>query len=97
LRHLVNVPDDADNNIIYNSNITSSGDPAIDPDYTSWGSNIAALNYIGLIPYTIKAIQELDKENNNFKTRISVLETENEILKATLSNILMRLDNANIL
>jgi hypothetical protein len=38
----------------------SSGDPKIDPEWAEWGSEIAGVNYTGLIPYTIKAIQELD-------------------------------------
>ena len=54
LRHLVRVPDDAQPA----EAIGSSTDPAQDPDYSSWGTDAAALNYTGLIPYLIKTCQE---------------------------------------
>jgi len=34
-------------------------DPSIDPDYSNWGEP-ASVNYIGLIPYLVKSIQELN-------------------------------------
>ena len=40
--------------------IPTSLDPAQDPDYSSWGKEPAALNYIGLIAYLIKANNELN-------------------------------------
>jgi hypothetical protein len=82
LRHLITLPEGADSNALYSTTIQSSQDPSIDPDYKDWGSNIASVNYIGLIPYLVKAIQEKDEENKS--------------LKMALSNILQRLDNANI-
>ena len=39
--------------------IPTSIDPQQDPGYSSWGKNPATLNYIGLIPYLIKANNEL--------------------------------------
>ncbi len=47
-----------------------------DPDYTAlgWGDTPASLNYIGLIPYLIKSIQELKAESDAQKERIRILE-----------------------
>lgn len=73
LRHLVNSPSNVD------PYIATSLDPKVDPDYSSWGSNIAGVNYVGLIPYLIKGIQELSTEN-------STLKTENANIKAFLSS-----------
>jgi hypothetical protein len=59
LRHLISVPSDADP-IIYSSNISDSIDPQNDPTgyYKYWGTEKASVNYIGLIPYLIKGMQE---------------------------------------
>ena len=35
-------------------------DPTQDPDYSSWGDGIASVDYQGIIPYLIAAIQELN-------------------------------------
>jgi hypothetical protein len=79
LRHLVNLPEGADSNVLYSNTIQSSQDPSIDPDYKDWGSNIASVNYNGLIPYLIKAIQEKDEQitfmQNNMQTNIEAIET----------------------
>jgi hypothetical protein len=47
-----------------------------DPDYTAlgWGDTPASVNYIGLIPYLIKSIQELKAESDAQKERIRELE-----------------------
>jgi len=74
LRHIVNIPKDANSNVIYNSKITSSTDPSIDPDYKDWGTYPASVNYTGLIPYLIKSIQEKDIEINDLLLRVSALE-----------------------
>ena len=74
LRHLVNLPEDANSNALYNTTITSSDDPSIDPDYKDWGSKMASVNYIGLIPYLIKAIQEKDEEIIQLKSDYIQLE-----------------------
>ena len=71
LRHLVTVPVDADSNAVYSSNVTSSSDPSVDPDYSAWGSNLASVNYNGLIPYLIKALQEKDGEIKVLEARMS--------------------------
>ena len=75
LRHLVKVPTGADSNVLYASNVPSSADPTNDPaDYSAWGSNIAAVNYIGLIPYLVKAVQEKDTDIQELKARVAALE-----------------------
>eukprot|EP00798_Chlamydomonas_sp_ICE-L_P023444 gene23444-biopygen11101 len=75
LRHLVTIPEGADSNALYTTAITSSSDPSINPDYKDWGSNIAFLNYIGLIPYLIKSIQEKDADLQIAHSNIATLES----------------------
>jgi hypothetical protein len=70
LRHLVVVPKSA----TPADTIVSSEDPSVDPDYSSWGNEPAALNYMGLIPYLIAGFKELKQENDDLKTRITALE-----------------------
>jgi hypothetical protein len=65
LRHVVNVPSDA----TPVESISSSSDPTIDPDYSSWGTKPASINYNGLIPYLIETIKELN-------VRILILENK---------------------
>jgi hypothetical protein len=69
LRYIVSVPDSANSNIVYSSNVNSS-DPSIDPDYSSWGAESAGINYICLIPYLIKAVQELSADIKVLKSRL---------------------------
>jgi hypothetical protein len=56
--------------------IPVSPDVQQDPDYTAlgWGDTPASVNYIGLIPYLIKSIQELKAESDAQKERIRILE-----------------------
>jgi hypothetical protein len=70
LRHLVNVPQSADSNAIYTSTLISSTDPVVDPDYSMWGTEAASVNYVGLIPYLVKAIQELNTEVKYLRTHL---------------------------
>ena len=68
LRHLINVPKDAHDleNFVPNS-INPNQDPI---EYSQrWGTSIASLSYIQLIPYLIKSIQELNE-------RITALENQ---------------------
>jgi len=74
LRYLVNMSPDANSNVIYNEIVNSSEDPSIDPDYSAWGSNAASVNYTGLIPYLIKAIQEKDMQISDLIKRVTALE-----------------------
>jgi hypothetical protein len=62
---------------------------------SSWGNEYASINYIGLIPYLIKSIQEshititnLNDELNNTKEEINNLKIQNEELETIkLKNI----------
>lgn len=74
LRHLVRVPGDANLDKLYNSNITTSFDPKIDPEYKDWGTHLAGFNYIGLIPYIVKSLQEKDETIKNLIARVTDLE-----------------------
>ena len=58
LRHLVHLGSDA-NPIDTKPEAPVDGDIQQDPDYSSWGTEAAALNYDGLIAYLIKSNQEL--------------------------------------
>jgi hypothetical protein len=55
LRYIVKVSKDA----MIKESRDVSDDPQMDPDYSDWGKNNASVNYISLIPYLIKSIQEL--------------------------------------
>jgi hypothetical protein len=68
LRHLVKVKNASN---IDSNNISSSIDPTQDPDYSSWGPNLASVNYTGLIPYLIKGLQEANEK---------IVELQNELL-----------------
>ena len=50
--------------------ISLDSDVQRDPDYTAlgWGDTPASVNYIGLIPYLVKSIQELNSEIDGLKT-----------------------------
>jgi len=43
-------------------------------DWSVWGTETASLDYMKLVPHTMKAIQELNQEIINLKTRITELE-----------------------
>jgi hypothetical protein len=47
----------------------------IDADYSSWGTiTPAGVNYLGLIPYLVRAIQEQQASIVDLQARIAVLE-----------------------
>jgi hypothetical protein len=56
LRHLVVLPSDAD--------LSDSTNP-------TWGSDISSINYVGLIGYLVKALQEKDSQLIQIETRLS--------------------------
>lgn len=59
-------------------------DPTQDPDYSSWGTTQAYINYEGLIPYLIKATQEQYEKTQSIKSELNIireLQTENNRLK----------------
>ena len=68
LRHIVNLAEDAnpDENIVINT------DPTQDPDYSSWGSTPASVNYNCLTAYLIKAVQELSDEVTDLKSQLNL-------------------------
>lgn len=75
LRHIVDVPDTADSNVIYTTHVPSSADPTNDPaDYSVWGSNAAGIRYEGFIPYIIEALKEKDAEIQNLIQRMASVE-----------------------
>ena len=78
LRHLVSIPPDASITNIENLNFD---DIQNDPDYSNWGSTPATVNYIGLIPYLIKGIQEQ-------QSQINLLKTENSNLQNNFNNLI---------
>ena len=49
----------------------AENDPRVDPDYSVWGSEPAQVDYIQIIPYTVKAIQEIVTELPRTKTTVS--------------------------
>lgn len=74
LRHLVTLPVDADSNALYTSTTQSSTTPSIDPSYTEWGTSTASLDYIGLIPYLVKCVQEKNAQLFELESRVAILE-----------------------
>ena len=75
LRHLVKIPRDA-RDINANVSITSA-DPTIDPEYSAWGKDTSAVNYVGLVPYLIKSVQEITTELPRHKTPVSNITPRN--------------------
>ncbi len=69
LRYLVgNVASEVDPN----NPIFTGENPQIDPDYTIWGDEPASFNYLGLIPYLIKANNELNERITLLEQRLSL-------------------------
>ena len=94
LRHLVDIPDDAD---LSGNAIQTSEDPSVDPDYSTWGTSIASLNYTGIIPYLIKSNQEQQELINAEKektaaleSKVTLLETKNATLHTQLVYLIAR-------
>ena len=73
LKHIVNVPRSA------HVDLTKEfpDDPSIDPDYSDWGDEIAAVNYMEIIPYLIGAINQLSNEGIRHKVKVSNLSFSN--------------------
>jgi hypothetical protein len=80
LRHLVTVPEGSDSNIY--DYVPSSSNPQEDPiAYGLWGSNVAGVNYTGMIPYLIKAVQEKDDELKTLTETIKDMTARIQILE----------------
>jgi len=60
LRHLVAVPVEAGD--IDNFTPPPSDDPSQDPDYSIWGDGIATVDYMQMVPYLVKGVQEIVTE-----------------------------------
>jgi alpha-tubulin suppressor-like RCC1 family protein len=77
LRHIVKLPDGIDVSSIEQpppDYYENRDNPEIDPDWSSWGDKYASVNYIGLIPYLIKSLQESHTTIQDLKKRIEILE-----------------------
>jgi hypothetical protein len=88
LRHLLRLP----MGVTPAENIQSTTDPNQDPDYSSWGTEPSMFCYTQLIPYLIKAVQELKNENDVLKNSVNELNNKNDIINNTLNSVLERLN-----
>jgi hypothetical protein len=77
-------------------------DPTKDPDYSGWGNASAGIAYIQLVPYLIKAVQEIHQTHQTTKTELKadlsetkadLSETKSE-LKANLQSTQTELSDA---
>ena len=78
LRHLVTIGGDA----TPADSIPTSSDPTSDPDYSSWGTESASLNYVGLIPFLVRSNTELSDALDAERTKVATLEAEIAAIKA---------------
>ena len=69
MRHLVSVPAEAGD--IDTFTPAPSDDPSQDPDYSMWGDGVAGVDYIQMVPYLVKAVQEIVTELPRSKTTVS--------------------------
>lgn len=74
LRHVICLPEGSDSNTLYSSYIDTN--TQIDYDKLGWGSNLASVNYTGLIPYLIKSLQEKDSEIQDLIKRMNIIESK---------------------
>jgi hypothetical protein len=72
LKHIVNVGGSG----TPASNVVIGDDPAVDPDYSSWGNVAAGIHITEVIPYNTAAIQELSNLRDLDIDRITVLESQ---------------------
>ena len=69
MRHMVSVPAEAGD--IDNFTPPPSDDPSQDPDYSVWGDGIATVDYMQMVPYLVKGVQEIVTELPRSKTTVS--------------------------
>jgi hypothetical protein len=69
MRHLVLVPPEAGDIDKYTP--PPSDDPSQDPDYSVWGDGIASVDYMQMVPYLVKGVQEIVTEVPRSKTTVS--------------------------
>ena len=74
LRHLVNLGSGANPD---KQKPVRNKDLTVDPDYSGWGPSVATVNYIGLIPYIIKSIKEIESEMPYVKSKVSNVDVVN--------------------
>lgn len=91
LRFLVSLPRDADSNLVYSCNVSSVTDPSVDPVYHGWGSDTASFNYIGLIPYLVKALQEKNAELSEATSNLQSVSSRLVIAESNLFSLDARL------
>jgi hypothetical protein len=87
LRHLIVIPDDADSNALFTIPVPNSEDPQIDPvEYNEyWGTKPASVNYLGLIPYMVQGIKELNDKNMELTAQNVLLTSNITSLEARLT------------
>jgi hypothetical protein len=68
LRHMVRLPPTA--NPTQEKPPSATGDPRDDPDYSAWGPDVASIDHVQVVPYTVKAIQEIVNELPRSKTTV---------------------------
>jgi len=71
MRHTINIPEDV-GDIDSFVPPEDPNDPTV--DWSVWGTETAGIDHMKLVPHTMKAIQELNQEIINLKTRIAELE-----------------------
>ena len=71
MRHTINIPKDV-GDIDSFVPPEDPNDPTV--DWSVWGTETAGIDHMRLVPHTMKAIQELNQEIINLKTRITELE-----------------------
>lgn len=69
IRHMVGIPPEAGD--IDNFTPPPSDDPSQDPDYSVWGNGIATVDYMQMVPYLVKGVQEIVTELPRSKTTVS--------------------------
>ena len=76
LRHLVSLGSGAKPN---EQRPVRNKDLTIDPDYSGWGPSVATVNYVGLIPYLVKSIQEIESQMPYVKSKVSNVDVSNVV------------------
>ena len=69
MRHMVGIPPEAGD--IDTFTPPPSDDPTQDPDYSVWGDGIATVDYMQMVPYLVKGVQEIVTELPRSKTTVS--------------------------
>jgi len=73
LRHLVSMANDATPS---DTKPETPEDITQDPDYSDWGTTKASVDYVGFIPYIVKAIQENEETKGKVRARLPVSDVQ---------------------